>query len=89
MAYQYGFCFGIVKGKMPKNATIFTADSYDAAIRKAKLWAKSNYTTNHKEATLFHNGVAFGWTYRPDDKIVYLDRWDLEKIGLIPKSRRK
>ena len=90
MAYEYGFCFGIVKGKMPKNARIFTAVDYDAAIRKAKLLAKSNYSTNFKEGTLFHNGIAFGWTFRSggEDKIAYLDRWDLERAGIIPKRRK-
>ena len=91
MAYQYGFCFGIVKGKMPKNATIFTATDYDAAIRKVKTYAKSNYKTNHKEATLFHNGVVMGWTFRSggEDKIAYLDKWELQSAGIIPKPRRK
>lgn len=87
MAYQYGFCYGIVKGKMPKSASIFTADSYESAIRKVKSWAKSNYTTNKKECTLFYHGVAFGWAFMLDGKIIYLDRWELEGIGLLPKKK--
>lgn len=89
--YTYYMCYGIVKGKMPKNAREFKAPGYDEAIRHVKRKAKSNYSTDYKSVTLFHeNGNVMGWCCRPsgEKNIVYLDKSDLQYMGLIPKSRR-
>ena len=88
MATFYG-CFGIVKGKMPsKGVWEFKASSYESAMRHIKTDAKSNYRDNHKEATLFGDGGRIlGWCFRVDKDIIYVDKWLLQDIGLMPKRK--
>lgn len=86
---KWNVCFGIVKGKMPtKECWSINAKDYESAIRCAKRDAQSNYRDNHKEATLFYNGNVAGWVFRTDGKIIYVDKFTMQNIGLIPKSRK-
>lgn len=86
--YTYYMCYGIVKGRMPKNAWEFKAPGYDEAIRHVKRSAKSNYSTDRKTATLFYeDGHVMGWCFRPDSEIIYVDKWLLQDLGLMPRRK--
>lgn len=85
--YTYYMCYGIVKGKMPKDVWEINAKDYESAIRQIKRYAQSNYRDNYKESTLFYNGHVSGWCFRMDGKIIYVAKYVMQDIGLIPKSR--
>lgn len=68
-------------------AVFFTAKDYDSAIRKVKTSAKSNFSTYLKATTMFYNGVAVGWAVLIDGTMVYLDKHDMEHLGLIAKRK--
>lgn len=88
MTDKYTMCYGIVKGKMPtKEVRTINAKDYESAIRQIKRYAQGNYRDYHKESTLFHNGQVVGWVFRTDGKIVYVTKFVMQDIGLIPKSR--
>lgn len=90
MADKYQMCYGIVKGKVPvKGSWIINAKDYESAIRQVKRAAQSNYRDSNKDSTLFYNGRVVGWAFRTDGKIVYVDKYTMQSIGLIPKTRRK
>ncbi len=86
--YTYYMCYGIVKGKMPKKEIrSINAKDYESAIRSVKRIAQSNYRDNYKESTLLYNDHAVGWCFRTGGKIIYVDKYVMQDIGLIPKSR--
>lgn len=88
---RWSMCYGIVKTKLPtkkENVWSFNAKDYESAIRQIKKYAQSNYRDNHKEATLFLNGNVVGWAFRTDGKIIYVDKWTLIHIGLLPAPRK-
>lgn len=82
-------CFGIVKGKMPaKGVWMINAKDPESAIRQAKKSALSNFRDTYKQVTLFLNGHVAGWVFKCDGKIIYVNKYLLEDIKLIPKSRK-
>ena len=86
--YTYYMCYGIVKGKMPtKDVWEINAKDYESAIRSIKRYAQSNYRDNYKESTLFYNGHAVGWVFREQGNMIYLDKDQMQRMGIIPKSR--
>ena len=81
-------CYGIVKGKMPtKDVWEINAKDYESAIRSIKRYAQSNYRDYYKESTLFYNGHVIGWVFREHGNMIYLDKDQLQRMGIIPKSR--
>ena len=87
----YG-CFGTVKGKMnPKKERVWEikASSVEGAIKSIKTSAQSNYRDDHKNATLFdERGYVVGWVFRNYGQMIFVGRYLLQDIGLIPKSRK-
>ena len=86
--YTYYMCYGIVKGKMPtKDVWEINAKDYESAIRSIKRYAQSNFRDNYKESTLFYNGHVIGWCFREQGNMIYLDKDQMQRMGIIPKSR--
>jgi hypothetical protein len=87
----YG-CFGVVKGKMnPKKERVWEikAQTVEGAIRSLKSSAQSNYRDYHKEATLFdERGNVVGWAFSNYGQMIFVGKYLLQDIGLIPKSRK-
>ena len=88
MATFYGF-YGIVKGRMPsKGVWEFKASTYESAMKQMKTHAQSNYRDDYKQATLFgEGGRVLGWCFITGGVIVYVDKYILQDIGLIPKRK--
>ena len=87
---SWAMCYGIVKTKQSSTReTVWdmNAKDYESAIRQIKKSAQSNYRDSYKEATLFHNGSVSGWAFRVDGKIIYVDKYALQDIGLLPRSK--
>ena len=86
---RWSVCYGIVKSKRPANKTFWTlnAKDYESAIRQAKKDARSNYESYDHPATLFYNGHAVGWVFSDAGTMIYISKDQMQRLGLIPKSR--
>ena len=86
--YTYYMCYGIVKGKMPtKDVWEINAKDYESAIRQIKRYAQGNYHDYYHQSTLFYNGHTVGWVFREQGNMIYLDKDQMQRMGIIPKSR--
>lgn len=84
----YYYCFGIVKGKMPKSVREIRAKDYESAIRQIKSHSQHNYSSDYKPATLFSEfGRAVGWCFYTGQQTVYVSKMALQSLGLMPKSK--
>lgn len=86
---RWSMCYGIVKSRPTAKTTVWTinAKDYESAIRQAKKYAKSNFGDWNHASTLFYNEHVVGWVYRDNGEYIYLDKDQLQRMGILPKSK--